>query len=246
MKIIDSIRHAILSIPFAKSLHFNLSGRKVVWKYLKGNGLEVGALTNPFLVPNGVHVKYVDRMTIADLKKQYPELEKVDLIEPDILDDGETLSSVQNSSQDFIIASHMIEHCQNPIGTIQNFLRVVKKDGIVFMAVPDKRYTFDIDRPLTSIDHLLDDYQKSPELSKYSHFKEWVDLVISTKEKVEDSEQMTRQLMDIDYSIHYHVWNPSTFKEMLLHLQSQLYFSFDIDLFIENNKGEFLVVLRKC
>ena len=247
MKLQDSIKQTILSIPFAKDIHFHLSGRKIVWKYLGGNGIEVGALTKPFLVPNGIHVKYVDRMTVSDLREQYPELARLELIEPDILDDGETLASIQDSSQDFVIACHMIEHCQNPIGTIQNFLRVVRKGGTVFMAVPDKRYTFDVNRPLTLLNHLLDDYQQGPELSKHSHFKEWVDLVIDNKEKVENSDQMVKQLMDIDYSIHYHVWNPPTFKEMLTHLNTQLSFPFNIELFAENNsKGEFLVVLKKC
>ncbi len=89
-------------------------------------------------------------MPLPDLLAHYPELIGQPLQAPDMIDDGETLSTIDSASQDFVIANHFLEHCENPIQTLRNFLRVLKDGGILYMAVPDKRFTFDVDRPVTT------------------------------------------------------------------------------------------------
>ena len=43
--------------------------------------------------------------------------------------------------------------------------------------MPDKRHTFDIDRPVTPIEHLFRDFDQGPDLSRRDHFEEWARLV---------------------------------------------------------------------
>jgi SAM-dependent methyltransferase len=217
--------------------------KDIAFQYLKGEGIEVGALHAPLQVPEGVKVHYVDRMSVSDLRQQYPELAAVNLVEADIVDNGETLSSIADNSWDFVIANHMIEHCQNPIGALENFLRVVKPGGLVYMGVPDKRYTFDIDRPLTSLDHLIQDYKEGPEGSKLGHYEEWVSLVDS-KFHQESLAVRMQHLLEIDYSIHFHVWTSETFPELLEYCNKNLSFGFETQLFQENFE-EIITVLRK-
>lgn len=107
--------------------------------YLVGNGIEIGPLHNPLRVPPQARVQYVDRMPVAQLREQYPELHRDRLVSADIIDDGERLESVQDASQDFVIANHFLEHCQNPIETISNMLRVLKPGGVLYICIPDKR-----------------------------------------------------------------------------------------------------------
>ena len=140
--------------------------------YLRGEGIKIGALHNPLLLPQSAKIKYVDRMSLPDLRKQYPELGSKELVDVDILDDGELLATIKDSTQDFVIANQFLEHCQNPIGAIRNMLRVLKEGGVLYLSIPDKRYSFDADRPVTSIEHLLKDYQEGPEWSKKQHFEE--------------------------------------------------------------------------
>ncbi len=64
-----------------------------------------------------------------------------------MIDDGEHLASIGDESVDFVVANHFIEHCRDPIGALTTLLRVVRPGGVVFMAVPDKRQTFDRARP---------------------------------------------------------------------------------------------------
>ncbi|MFA5871109.1 MAG: hypothetical protein WC858_00130 [Parcubacteria group bacterium] len=83
-------------------------------------------------------------------------------------------------------------------------LRAIKAGGVVYLAVPDKRYTFDVDRPVTNFRHLENDFLNDPEISKKIHFEEWVERVKKIKdEKVKKNRVF--ELMNMDYSIHFHV-----------------------------------------
>ncbi len=218
--------------------------------YLRGSGIEVGALHNPLQVPNWVTVQYVDRLSVPDLKQQYPELADLNLVEVDILDDGERLTTIAAASQDFVIANHFIEHCQDPIRAIENALRVLKPGGILYMGVPDKRFTFDQHRAVTSIEHLLKDYHEGPEWSRELHFLDYAkfaSLGYTTAAEGQDDPRIAAEahrLMAMDYSIHFHVWTQAEILELLTVLQQQLQFPFDVELFVQNQE-ELIFILKK-
>lgn len=208
-------------------------------RFLRGEGLEIGALQNPLPLPTATGVRYVDRASLEQLRNEYPELADQPITRPDVVDDGERLTSIETESVDFVVANHFIEHCQNPIGTLQQHLRVLKPGGVLFMAVPDKRFTFDVDRPLTPLAHLMRDFGEGPEWSLRSHAEEWVELVErGTEERVDALVAGAR-------SIHFHVWTPSTFHELLVYCHDDLAFPFDVEL-VEPNGIEFIVILRKA
>src|SRR5437763_6623860 len=141
--------------------------------FIRGRGLEIGALHSPLDVPPGVGVTYIDRLTVEELRGDYPELDDLDLTPVDVIDDGERLATVADASQDFIIANHFLEHCEDPIGTIETHLRKAKPGGILFYAVPDKRYTFDFRRPVTTLEHMVSDHEHGPARSRNQHYDEW-------------------------------------------------------------------------
>ena len=208
--------------------------------YLKGDGIEIGALHQPLSVPPGARVKYVDRMTALELQRHYHEISTSPFVETDIIDDGEQLTKIEDGSQDFVIANHFLEHCQNPIRTFQNFLRVLKPEAVLYVAVPDKRFTFDADRPPTTIEHILRDFAEGPEWSKRQHFEEWSRLV--NKAKDEHVPHEVEHLLDIDYSIHYHVWRAADLLELVTTIQRFL--QFELELFLRNG-FETILILRK-
>ena len=90
--------------------------------YLSGEGLEIGALHSPTQLPAGREQPLRRPHPVDDLRREYPELADLDLVEVDIVDDGEKLETIADASQDFIIANHFLEHCEDPIGTIGNHL----------------------------------------------------------------------------------------------------------------------------
>jgi predicted SAM-dependent methyltransferase len=222
--------------------------------YLLGEGLEIGPLHQPLAIPAHARARYVDRMTATDLRREYPELTEWDLTEVDIVDDGETLSSIQPESQDFIVANHVLEHTENPIGTIETHFSKLKPGGVLFYAVPDKRFTFDYRRPVTPIEHMIADYEEGPERSRAEHYEEWCRLVMSevehadvTREQASSEEwvQMrARQLEDAKYSIHMHVWTQAEFLKLVLAMRERLEVGFDLEAAARVGI-EFIVVLRK-
>jgi predicted SAM-dependent methyltransferase len=211
--------------------------------YLRGEGLEIGALHNPLPVPEHARVRYVDRMTTAELRRQYPELDRKPLVDVDVIDDGERLESVPDRSVDFVIANHFLEHCQDPIGALGTMFRVVRPGGIVYLAVPDKRFTFDVDREITSTEHVLDDHRRGPQGSRRQHFEEWARFV----DRVDDAEvgAHATKLLEADYSIHFHVWTQADAFELLSVARRELALDFDVEVAIRNGH-ENVFVLRKA
>jgi GT2 family glycosyltransferase/glycosyltransferase involved in cell wall biosynthesis len=187
--------------------------------FLSGNGLEIGALQKPLQVPAKVKVKYVDRLSKDKLYEHYPELRQFDLVDVDYIDDGERLMTFADNSQDFIIANHFFEHCEDPLGTLKNFARVVKPGGVIFMAVPDQRFTFDKNRQITTLEHVVCDYTEGPEWSRNTHFWEWVQLVEPnlgrTYSNLSQQEARVAELMAQGYSIHFHCWRSDDLAKML-------------------------------
>jgi SAM-dependent methyltransferase len=220
--------------------------------FLFGEGLEIGALHQPLAVPPQAKVRYVDRMKTDELRREYPELAEWNLTEVDVVDDGERLERIPAESQDFIVANHFLEHTENPIGTIETHLGKLKPGGLLFYAVPDKRFTFDFRRPVTPIEHMVADYEQGPERSRREHYEEWCRLVIDeessgTAEQAASEEWVARRAGELDsagYSIHMHVWTQADFLELLLECRERLEEGFDIEAAVRQ-AIEFIVVLRK-
>jgi SAM-dependent methyltransferase len=214
-------------------------------RYLQGAGLEIGPLHLPLKMPAHARPRYVDRMPVEKLREEYPELAGWDLTPVDVIDDGERLATIAEDSQDFVVANHFLEHCEDPIGTIETHLGKLKPGGILFYAVPDKRYTFDFRRPVVTLEHLVADYVEGPEGSRREHYEEWSRLVLV--EEAEPEEQTlarARQLEGDGYSIHMHAWTQAEFLAMLLECRGRFGGAFELEAAARQGI-EFVVVLRK-
>jgi predicted SAM-dependent methyltransferase len=221
---------------------FELTRAELAARWLHaGSGIEIGALHQPLTVPATANVRYVDRKTVLELRIHYAELAEYEFVEPDVIDDGERLTSFADESQDFVIANHFIEHCEDPIAALANAFRVLRTGGILYLAAPDQRRTFDSERPLTSIEHLERDHVEGPGWSRTAHFEEWSRLV----DHADDVPARMQLLMEMDYSIHFHVWTPDSFRSFIEHVEAtQPDISFEIVEFVEN-EFEFIAILRK-
>jgi SAM-dependent methyltransferase len=183
-------------------------------KFLSGSGIEIGALQRRLKLPAGCRIRYIDRMSLKDLLRHYPELNGMPIQAPDLIDNGETLFRIADASQDFVIANHFLEHCENPIETLSNLLRVVRSGGILFLAIPDKTYTFDFDRPATDYDVLKTTYEKGSRFDRENLYEEWVKYVEARSDP--KSKVRAIELMANNYSIHYNVWTVDELLEFFL------------------------------
>jgi len=225
-------------------LDTRLNARKrVANRYLQGEGIEIGALHNPLPLKKNVHVRYVDRLPLSELQKQYPELDPHRMVSLDTVDDGETLSTITDDSLDFIIANHFLEHCENPIGTIRNHLKKVKTMGILFYIIPEKTCTFDKERELTEFNHLVDEDVIGTEISRNDHFHEYVKSVDKNQDQ-SDTDAQVSALISKGYSIHFHVWNTATLFQFFYKTNEYLDNPFTV-IHFERNDAEVIVVLQK-
>jgi SAM-dependent methyltransferase len=215
-------------------------------EYLIGEGIEIGALHNPLPVGSRARVKYVDRLTREGLYEAYPELREHQIVDPDIVDDGERLARIEEGSLDFIIANHFIEHCENPIATLENFFAKLKPGGVVYLAVPDKRFTFDRNRQSTTLDHVQADHLDGGDNSRVAHYLEYAKFSLSN-ETVGDwaLARLAGEMMQERYSIHFHVWTFDEFLAFLHWLQARYLDALEIVAAIPNSQ-EGIFVLRKA
>lgn len=213
--------------------------------YLTGQGIEIGALHNPLPVGRQVKVKYIDRLSRANLLQQYPELAHQNIVNPDIIDDGERLFEIRNESLDFIIANHFIEHCENPIATLVNFFSRLKPGGVVYLAVPDKRFTFDRQRGSTSLAHLQNDFGDGGSNSREAHYRDFAKYSLLKGAVSEDEVTvLARQLIEKNYSIHFHVWTQDEFLDFLQWLKTNHLRRLEI-IESRRNHHEGIFILRK-
>ena len=218
--------------------------RLAAWRFLRGRGIEIGAMHNPLPVPPWVAVRYVDRMDEAALRRHYPELSEYPALRVDLVDDGETLASLSDESQDFVIANSFLEHCEDPLRTLRNFARVLRPEGSLLLGIPDKRYTFDRDRAETPVEHILRDHWEGPDWSRAEHYRDWARHVLRVEGDVEIQAEASR-LMHAGYSIHFHVWTREGVLEMMDAARTQL----DLPLSLRaawQLPQEVLVVLRRA
>jgi SAM-dependent methyltransferase len=209
-------------------------------RYLQGEGLEIGAFNSPLTLPRGATVRYVDYAPLKELKRQFPDLK---FQVPDLVDDGARLASIKDDSQDFLVACQMIEHTEDPIEAIENWLRVLKPGGVLFLTIPDRRFTFDFDRPVTSLEHLFKDHVEGPEWSRDAHYEETYRVILGIKDE-ELVRHHARLLRDEVGHTHFHVWTQLEMLEFILALRRCLNFDFEIENF--NASGmEGIFILRK-
>ncbi len=217
--------------------------RDVALRYLRGSGIEIGALNRPMRVPSSVGVRYVDHERRDSLIARYPEFAGQPIVEPDILDDGATLVTLPDGSEDFVIANHVIEHLENPVGALRAWLRVLRPGGVIFMCVPEKRRTFDAERPSTQVEHLLRDDADGPQWSRRSHYEEWARLAEHVPEA--DVPERVAQLEGQSRDVHFHVWAFEDIAATLVALRDGPNgLPFDIEL-LQANWNETICVLRR-
>lgn len=194
--------------------------RKKGLELLCGHGLEVGAMHNPTPLPTaGCQVDYFDVVTRAEAMALFPEVAPESFrIEPKYLGDLDAggLDQIADEAFDFVILNHVIEHLANPIRAVAALFRIVRKGGLVVIACPDKRYTFDRNRDLTEFNHLLKEYEAGVSEVADDHYLDFLagvhpELMTSPPEVLAVHVQNVRQRRE-----HAHVWDSASFREFLV------------------------------
>lgn len=90
--------------------------------------------------------------------------------------EGNDLKGIAEETYDFVIASHSIEHFADPIKAVKEWSRVLKRGGALLVVAPDKRFTFDHRRQITSFEHLVEDHRSGIGEDDLTHLGEILSL----------------------------------------------------------------------
>jgi SAM-dependent methyltransferase len=227
--------------------------RVLLTRFLLGQGVELGPGHHPFPLPfGGAAVRYVDRWEPTENKALFPELgEGASFPEPDVVAnlDTDRLTSIPSGSQDFVIASHVLEHLAEPLGQIEEIHRVLRDGGSVLILLPDRRHTFDHHRQPTSLDHLIDEYRRGVTTVDDEHLEEFMRNTDAWDPDWSEAERRVAMETHRRRSIHVHCWSESEFLPVLEHTMTAMGMGWELldTLFVEEVPGslEFGVVLRK-
>ncbi len=90
--------------------------------------------------------------------------------------EGSDLRMVPSGTYDFVLSSHMLEHTANPLRALSEWGRVLKPGGGLVLVVPHRDGTFDHRRPLTALQHLIDDFDQGTGEDDLTHLQEVLEL----------------------------------------------------------------------
>jgi SAM-dependent methyltransferase len=124
--------------------------------------LEIGPFNNPSM--RGTQVKYFDTLSTDDLKKRavdigidHSTIPEIHWVDPD----GDL--SVVDELFDCCVSSHAIEHQPDLVRHLVNISNLLSPGGRYFLAVPDRRYTFDHYLKDTNIAEVIEAHKQSRE-----------------------------------------------------------------------------------
>lgn len=246
-------------------------------------GLEIGPSINP-IVPKreGYCVETIDHTDKQGLVEKYlTDLQsqgKIDQIEEVdyVWKGGSYLELTQKPSYyDYIIACHVIEHTVDMIGFLLDCEQMLKENGQLILAVPDKRFSFDLYKPVTTTGQLLDAYERNASFHSYGsvvdHFFHAVnggirispqenkvtdcwgnynvreDTLVYPKHTIEDVKPVFEMAKKQEkyVDIHRFVFTPSSFALIMHELSLLSVVSFEVDSISSAIGYEFIVKLRK-
>ena len=210
-------------------------------------GVEIGAFKSPVpgLAPKPIYVDrfrdYAGERCLADYYGDATEL------------------PFRDNSLDYVITSHVLEHVANPVKALAEWYRVLRPRGVIYCLVPDRRYTWDHGRPLRTVDHMLEDFERGTTVADGTHIDDFVDgvdwstyspatAVADVPKKKEELKKIYHGAVDSgnEINIHFHVFEPSNLLELFEKLRAR--FAWQIvdqaERFPANNPIGFLAVVR--
>ncbi|MGH9096091.1 MAG: hypothetical protein ACRDWB_01570 [Acidimicrobiales bacterium] len=244
-------------------------------------GLEIGPLANPRVPKDRGSITYLDHASTEDLKKKYASngqlADQIDaLVDVDIVQGqdqklGEAVGT--GNSFDYVIAAHVFEHIPFMVDWLSQVESVLVTGGILSLVVPDKRFTFDVNRRVTEFGEVLDAHLRNIKAPTYAQMFDFfahtvtIDGMVDTpaiwagtadysgavRDDVPDSDiaafgicrQQQQRPSFVD--IHCLVFTPGSFVDIFEKLVKLDLVNFEIGAFFDTrvNTFEFHVSLRK-
>jgi SAM-dependent methyltransferase len=131
------------------------------------------------------------------------------------------LRQLPSGAYDFVLSSHALEHCANPLLALSEWVRVLKVGGFLLLVLPHRDATFDHRRPVTTLAHLIEDFDRRTTEADLTHLDEILRLHdLSRDEAAGDFEAFkARSLRNLENrGLHHHVFDTPLAVAMVDHM----------------------------
>jgi hypothetical protein len=123
-------------------------------------------------------------------------------------------TGINDWEYEFILSCHSLEHIANPIKALHNWRRIAP--GYLILILPYYRDTFDQFRPVTTLKHMISDFERNVGEDDLTHLQEVVELTDLTRIELlqglapEQRKEKVREMSsdNVRYrSMHHHVFD---------------------------------------
>lgn len=237
-------------------------------------GLEIGPSLRPCAPKReGYHVEIVDWADRQALIERYAAmgLDTSRIEEVDYIWDGRSYSEVtgKTNSYDYIIASHVIEHVPDFVGFLRDCSKMLKMNGVLSLAVPDKRFTLDHFRMVTTTGKVINDFLRGEKYGSVGALTDYWNHVVRRNgltswsrardrvlkkeyEFVHDAEFNRRAFEDCvgkeqtAHDFHQNVFTPASFELLIYELWEYGLIDLKISTLYDTTAEEFIVQMNKA
>ena len=132
--------------------------------------------------------------------------------------EGTNLATVADGSYDFVLSSHNLEHFANPVKALREWKRILRPGGVLILALPNYRRTFDHRRKPTSVDHMLDDFTHNVGEDDLTHLPEIFALHDRSRDPASGTQEYfeNRSRKNIENRcLHHHVFDMHNSRALL-------------------------------
>lgn len=128
------------------------------------------------------------------------------------------LEGLPDDNWEVLLTSHVIEHFANPLAELEAWRRVLVPEGWILMVAPHREGTFDHRRPVTSLDHLVADYEAGTGEDDLTHLEE----TLSLHDRSRDADDAERDVWEAARRdnwntrlLHHHVFDGGSLARLL-------------------------------
>jgi len=86
------------------------------------------------------------------------------------------LRDVPSEGYEVLLSSHTLEHVADPLRALREWMRILEPGGALCVIVPQREATFDHRRPVTTLEHLIEDERRGTGEDDLTHLPEILEL----------------------------------------------------------------------
>lgn len=137
------------------------------------------------------------------------------------------LQKINTGTYDFVISSNCLEHIANPLKAVQEWLRVLKPEGILFLILPRRESNFDHKRPVTTFLHLLTDFNQNVSEDDLTHLPDILSLHDLKRDLLAGSFIQFKNRCEHNYEnrcMHHHVFDLDLLEQIIEFFKMKMIF----------------------